>query len=702
MLSLAKTQKEACHENDVPTGSSSSASPQITPESVASETNAENNSSSSSSSSVTTTNHNNSSTMSKMQRVWNKLIYVPYLVGIVWTCLHPRMSILTGENKCRGWYVDESALDTQFSSVQTYNGPPKPKYNPKQPPKPIFGLCDSFGQHSNSNNNSNNYIGWTHSNLICHRHHGPVVATKKSTGFDIAAVVPISGAIQPHEEAIVLVVPGCVGDWKDSEFHATLLHWFPRLANPSEIQWLAKTVYLVSPICTIPTESSSSSSSSEDPFYSLEETVSDFLDAYLGTREHAHDTVRPLPPQFSGAMLRNLIVLDVQHGSTTTIKGSEGMTYKQASYTDLAILPQGRRGILPNMDLVFVVGQLFSRAIFLNANKYPSTSIFVHPYREVFQKVQTHLGTAPPNHNNRHSTSLKLQAKYWAEDMTNLGLFAYSMAMGPSPPHAPALERGIDSLSLHVRFHGSSWSRNVMNDFFQVLEYLVRALSNLHERLHHSITLYLLPSPRTFVSHVEYLIPNLLMLLPLAIRAVGLLIWDIDRFHLSSAGWMVLSIIGVAVLGGASSILLTSLTAEDDLAMINACFMAPYMVLAVGWASLLQGYRAQKEDHQRIVNSLQFVVCLTAIYMHVPLAFAHASLGFPSALLWTVLLAFPKYSGSIQNKQWATWIGVAAVLMAAPPVLLVPRVFSSYTTYMRLVYIPLHVQLVLLVLSRLV
>jgi GPI-anchor transamidase subunit GAA1 len=694
---LGKTPTEACNENGVPTVSSCSASPQTTPESVASKTNEENNSPSPGTKNNTMNNKNNK--MSKMQRIWNKLIYVPYLAGIVWTCLHPRISILTGENKCRGWYVDESALDTQFSSVQTYNGPPKLKYNPKQqPPKPIFGLCDSF---NHQNNNSNNNIGWTHSNLICHRHHGPVVATKKTAGFDIAAVIPISGAIQPHEEAIVLVVPGCVGDWKDSEFHATLLHWFPRLANPSEIRWLAKTVYLVSPICTI-TSKSSSSSALEDPFYSLEETVSDFLDAYLGTKDSAQDNVRPLPPQFSGAMLRNLIVLDVQHGSRTTIKGSEGMTYKQASYTDFAILPQGRRGILPNMDLVFVVGQLFSRAIFLNANKYPSTSFFVHPYREVFQTVQTHLGTAPPNHNNRHSTSLKLQAKYWVEDMTNLGLFAYSMAIGPSPPHAPALERGIDSLSLHVRFNGSSWSRNVMNDFFQALEYLVRALSNLHERLHHSITLYLLPSPRTFVSHVEYLIPNLLILLPLAIRAVGLLVWDIDRFHLSSAGWMVLSTIGVAVLGGVSSLLLPSFTSEDDLAMINACFLAPYMVLAVVWASILQGYRAKKGDHQRVVNSLQFVVCLTAIYMHVPLAFAHASLGFPSALLWTLLLAFPKHSGSIQNKKWATWIGVAAVLMTAPPVLLVPRVFSSYTTYIRLVYIPLHVQLVLLVLSRLV
>jgi hypothetical protein len=64
-------------------------------------------------------------------------------------------------------------------------------------------------------------------------------------------------------------------------------------------------------------------------------------------------------------MLRNLIVMDVQVDDddvvsvrTTRRNGKEIMVR-----TDVTILPQGKRGVLPNTSLVFVVGKLFDKSL---------------------------------------------------------------------------------------------------------------------------------------------------------------------------------------------------------------------------------------------------------------------------------------------------------------------------------------------------
>ena len=45
----------------------------------------------------------------------------------------------------------------------------------------------------------------------------------------------------------------------------------------------------------------------------------------------------------------------------------------------------------------------------------------------------------------------------------------------------------------------------------------------------------------------------------------------------------------------------------------------------------------------RTILTLQFATCALAVYIVVPIAFAHASLSFLPSVLWTPLLAFPNY-----------------------------------------------------------
>ena len=64
-------------------------------------------------------------------------------------------------------------------------------------------------------------------------------------------------------------------------------------------------------------------------------------------------------------------------------------------------------------------------------------------------------------------------------------------------------------------------------DLTRCTEHLLRSISNLHERLHHSIAQYTMPSPSKFVSHGEYIYPAILVSLPMVVRAATLALRDL-------------------------------------------------------------------------------------------------------------------------------------------------------------------------------
>ena len=548
----------------------------------------------------------------KTRKRWWPFVIAPYFVGLVWTSLHPVVSVITGEPKCRGWFIDESALDP--SGFQMEISYPVPQIGSSG----ASSLCDVLGD------------GKSPDSVSCFHH--------EKGQFDVARVVPVSNAVEPTAEVVVMVVPAPSKHWNSSELHISLLHLLDRLADSKATPWLAKTVLFVSP------------STSEIP---LQTTVSSFLDSYLGTSARGSVPMTRLPPSFTSGMIRNLLVLDL-----IVDEGGDRLN-------ELRILPQGRRGVLPNMDFVFAAMMLSSRASFMDSRQ--RASLVMHPYGSQFLQWREWVNeNLPPS------------LLEWANDLGNMVLFAYSLVVGPYPPHASVLDRGIDAITIQGRFIGQS--RRVLapfvSDYVQKLEYFLHALSNLHERLHHSITQYLLPSPTKFVSHSEYLVPNILLLLPLAMRAALLALLQIERFHVRSIQIAILAVLCVIPLYVASEYV--------GAPIVNALYA---MVYAIVFAMVRRDATSADEKDARL--SIHFVACLLAVYTHVPITLAHVSLSYPSAIFWTPLLAFPSYSG--KTGLLSRCIVGTVLFVTWPPFALVPRVFYVYTPYVFFVYTPLHI-----------
>jgi len=535
----------------------------------------------------------------RKRRRWPFLL-LPYVVGITWTCVHPILSIITGEAKCRGWFIDESSLDTGSLRLDA-------KYlTATRNKEGSTSLCKSLLNTKDLRDN-----------IECFRH---------DDEFEVAKIVPVSNSVEPAE-VIVLVVSAPEKTWTASDFHNAILQLIIRLSMPSSCPWLAKTVLVVSPTRTD---------------VNLHSTVSLFLDSYLGSSE-----VSLLPMRYSSGILRNLLVVDVRVNETETFMD------------ELRILPQGRHGVLPNMDLVFATMSMYSRSSFIRNN------MIMHSHGRLSEKWKRQV-----------FSSFSPAAQQWAFELGSMFLFMYHLAMGPAPPHFVALEKGVDSVTIEADLYGARARSNAV-ECVQKLEGVVRALSNLHERLHHSITQYLLPSPLKFVSHAEYLLPNLLILLPLVIRAATLVLFDISRFDFSSLRNVLLVALASLLLS-----LVWSRTRSDPI--MNALYVVIYATICFVIPN------PTKKERHTYGQSLQFITCLVAIYIHVPLVLAHVTLAFPSALVWSALIAFPAFP--IQVALWQKVKRPIVLAFAMVSLALVPNgLFCAYTPFVTLVCMPLHI-----------
>lgn len=595
-------------------------------------------------------------------------LIVPYLLGLCWTCGHPIVSIVTGELKCRGAYIDENALEPgnfwtkaypterMFQSAGNKTG--TAVVATASGAEGSDGLCDAVELSIAINGNKLRRVGGgsPRSQLSCLRHQN----------FDVARIIPASSPVEPSE-AIVFVVDGPPqhadddkSDWTESEFHSSILCLLDRLSDPKHCPWLAKIIYFVSP----PSGGK------------LESTVDAFLDSYIGSHPFDGSVTSHLPYSYSSKMIRSVLVLDVQT-NTTAIPRTAG---------ELRIMPQGRRGVLPNLDLVFATIAVVQNSAALGK----SVEVRLHPFGDEASRWEQWIKETLPR-------------KFWqyAADLVGMASFSLSLALGPFPPHAPVLDRGIDSLTIQGRFPpAANLARNPkainpnVAELGQKVELIIRALSNLHERLHHSVTQYLLPSPTKFVSNGEYIYPGILLLVPILVRAASLALKDITRFDFPSALGMAAISIGVTM-----AIVATSNYAGTP-AVMNSTFGLTYITALAAAHRIMPSFEAfTTPEASRIPSavmeakrSIQFLTCLLGLYLHVPILLAHVSLAYPSAAFWSPVLAFPTYLG--QRRAGITQ-GLAAIflILTWPPVLLVPAVFPVYTTYTLVVYTPLHLLL---------
>jgi hypothetical protein len=594
-------------------------------------------------------------------KIWKLLfplaLVVPYLVGALWhIALHPTASVFTGDfSEARRWYIDENSLDPgNFRMNKRYN---------------IVPMVAREGRSSGGGDVES--MCWAVLRHVGVEESGSVSCQDSAGGerLQLVSIVPSNAAVSPSQEAIVIVVPFS-DEWRNSQFHYSILQLIKRLSSPdfSSTPWMgSKTVVFVSPLRNVT---------------SLYDTVQTFLRLESTSRY----------------MIRNLLVLDFLRAPTDA-------TAIGAATTELRILPQGRHGVLPNMDLVFLMYRIFSQ---ISAQHLLLT---IHPHTHSQHRV-TSTGWWRWLFQNADQK--------WQSRLLNLLFFEYTLTIGgysasplmeagPLLPHSPALDDGIDALTLQL-VHAPSLGANtrsnsnnvVVADVVSKMEPVLRALCNLHERLHHSTRLYLLVSPDRFVKHEEYLVPNLLLLVPLIVRAVTLALFDIHRFDLYAIGRAIKLVVGSVVALSYTCYALEWLESRGIVWPVSSTFPRHVSVLVVTYMPLLvflmgERRRSQsKEEPDERRLSIQFAACLLALYLHVAITFGHVSLSFPSALLWTPLIAFPSRGSAQENRNFLASVGGWMVVVATCPYLPVPAAFPTYTLYVRYLYIPLHLFVALL------
>ena len=647
------------------------------------------------------------------------LLLTPYFLGLVWTSLHPLVSIVTGELKCRGIYIDENGLDVHRHRVEMY---PIGRWKAEErrlstrdnsPLESSLGMCNALKIWQ--------VIG---SSIECLRHQ----ATNEIQ-FDVVQISPSIGPVTQSPEAIVLVVDDAnsVEDWYEgSDLYASILHLIQRLGSKKDCPWLAKTVYVVSAAGrpnsnTIPGDTSSR----------LDNLVEIFLSSYSGKQPARSPSyaVTPLPPHLTYPLIRSVLVL-------SNIPTSNATSHQ----TEVRILPHGKHGALPNLDLVFATVLSFQSR---DKSGYQARSVFyrdsdfrVHPFPEVEVRLVHAMerfwnfisGDQVEKVFGFKGGKLRNAFMQYAKDMGGLLGFMGASMIGKAAPHSAALERGIDSLTIELRVppkpvqevaSSTSLIHNHFADTARVTEHLLRAISNLHERLHHSVNQYTLPSINKFVSHGEYIFPAVLVSLPLVIRAAMLALKEIQRFRFAFVGVVMASITSMTICfqfwsGHCNKQLFTKDASSVDWSDLAYYVLAHLFVVVVARWSLrnevLKWFKHSPEDdtmdiqddHQK---SLMFVACLLGVYLHAPLLLANYSLGLPSAVFWSPILAIFMVLPSIRAKKSTglrliiSFAKLTVLVSLCPQFFLIPTVFGSYNAYLLWVHVPLHLLLSTLWLS---
>jgi len=474
----------------------------------------------------------------------------------------------------------------------------------------------------------------------------------ESISFDAVRILPPMGPMIDSTEAIVLVVgeeynhkSNNKGWYERSDLNASIMHLIKKLG---ESPWLTKIVYIVSPSITNiasvsdnANETNDASSIKDDRESYLVSVVDAFITSYLGgdtsSTTKTINNVRPLPPDYTSSMIRSVLVLnDIDITSLSNMKKGG---------TEVNILPQGVGGSLPNLDLVFATYMSFgshpaktngkridtSKSIYYGNDSVFRTHSFGNELEERVSQVVKRLGDM---------IGLKsLAAEEYANDLAGLLGFIGGLVIGPRQPHSSALNHGIDSLTIEVRIpnNGVGASSNIhphYADLTRCMEHLLRSISNLHERLHHSIAQYIMPSPSKFVSHGEYIFPAILVSLPMVVRAAKLALRDLKRFHFMHVVMVACAVctstLVISVWGYMSGWKVEGHTSQW-IAMYFISYLVVVYVACLG--------NTQKEEKTDRRGSLRFISCLCGIYLHVPLLLANYSLGFPSSAFWTPLLA---------------------------------------------------------------
>jgi glycosylphosphatidylinositol transamidase len=301
-----------------------------------------------------------------LRRAVPLLLTVPWFLGLMWTALHPLVSVITGELKCRGKFIDENGLDVHRHRVEKY--PLERLELEREQPSSGTATTSLMGKGMCDAIYSNRILSDISPSIECLHHQAT-----DTIEFDVVRILPAMGPVIESTDAVVLVIGGDKkrtsqnknngqnsGDawYEESDLNASILHMIKKLGNKDDCPWLTKVVYIVSPVERMAEDTTISSSNefrSSPP--QLESIVDAFMTSYLGGKSlNSHNNkFNPLPPDFTFPMIRSVLVVnDAEETSNSSGVG----------HSEVRILPQGKGGILPNLDLVF--------ATFLSFQSYPA------------------------------------------------------------------------------------------------------------------------------------------------------------------------------------------------------------------------------------------------------------------------------------------------------------------------------------------
>jgi hypothetical protein len=177
---------------------------------------------------------------------------------------------------------------------------------------------------------------------------------------------------------------------------------------------------------------------------------------------------------------------------------------------------------------------------------------------------------------------------------------------------------------------------------------------------------------------------------------------DVQRFQVMFVGQVLVGVSLTSVGIGISRQLLRI--------NMDAVYYLCYALMFFAMVAMTRNRRQKCPSDQKMApnsecrKSLRFITCLLGIYLHAPLLLANYSLGLSSAVVWSPLLGTLVLSPSahaflIKNRVVSLllkMVGGMILVATSPPILLVPRIFPSYTTYVLGVYTPLHLLLAVL------
>ncbi|KAG1685026.1 hypothetical protein DVH05_009767 [Phytophthora capsici] len=609
------------------------------------------------------------------------LCWGTYILGIIWLLLHPAITVTTGELKCRGTYMSENALLIDLMEARASHQEANWARNfhndllklPELPSTGCGGNCSSV-------------VDWIDTQLRgmdrveAYRHvfQTDTALDSRTNVYGVLRASPLADG----KESIVLVTHyRNVG--AENGVNSGLSYGLALLKYLSRAKWLAKDVILLA----------------------SDDDVLDGSDGYAPGTE-AWLQAYHLDPVNSGLQG----VLPMRAGVIRAAINLETMLDSRQANA-VGIYTAGMNGQLPNLDLVNTAVRAF--------REHQISTILDRAEAQDTTKhqgfVSSTIGCIKSLSEEYTPQEFKESAQNYLTNLEGMLHFMTTLAYGPSGPHANFISYNIDSITLSLTKRVASGDRPLApRDVLRSIEMVVRALSNLEEKLHQSFFLYVLPNTSTFVSVGEYVYAVLLAISPaiahllyLANQTTGmrvafaltvflvvetlcvlLLAWVCKYFatptaslqtfsssDLSTTRWFVVAI-GISVVQ--ALVLVVVMPALRSVTSFSGC------VENYDWRKRFSTYEAEQQRKLQTIEAtvspdsavdipeldsgwraIKFITMAVIVYAHCILAI----LNYPMALFCAIPMAHfarvvPSCSSSLSSNVWnGLWLFISSPLV---------------------------------------